>query len=265
MAGTAYKIKLYGQTGNDPRVFCVQAASLLEVDREHVARLLESAPVIVKEGLSKTRALGLLQALKAINGLVMLEHSDGIVPVSDLQATYEGGAHFAVRTRGASGRPGGPDPEEGRKEWGFRIWAGIFIGIATSAVILGGVAYFHSYSQVRAVQEGLSRARSESFGPLRKQKDAQEKQKLEKEIADLKEQVRFFESAVADAKVDVDKRMHAYRKAYNQSRGADTTELILARNGVDSATAGHRENEGILIDLKRRLNEAEERYRYVGE
>ncbi|MBI5251602.1 MAG: hypothetical protein HY912_19090 [Desulfomonile tiedjei] len=90
MSDTNYRIKLYGHASSDADFFLVELAAVLEIDPESARALLESVPVIIKEGLSLGEAEHLQDLLRIIKALSLLESTDGVyAPAQDISQSQQ--------------------------------------------------------------------------------------------------------------------------------------------------------------------------------
>ncbi len=263
MTDREYQIKLYGHSDENPETFCERASHLLGIDPSQFRRLLDRAPVTVKQGLEKDQAVRLLRALKSIHGLAIIESEDGSSTDVDLEAAYGPEAARLFPTAQAPPQSDAVPLTEQKERSRFRVWTGLLIGVASISVILGGAAYFFSYREVKKDTARMDRARSERSGEIRAQKNAEEIAQTKAEIADLNEQIQFYESAIEELKKQVTSDTHAVAKAYNDSMGRETTELILRRSHAETTKAELKEALGILQNLRDRLARAQERQRFL--
>jgi len=77
MTEPRYRLRLYGQSGDDPVAFARSLAALLKIDRGAAEELLGKAPVVIKEDLSQDEAEKLREIITIIRGLCLVEPMDG--------------------------------------------------------------------------------------------------------------------------------------------------------------------------------------------
>lgn len=76
MNARRYRIRLYGHTNPEPQKFVKNLAALLGTDEQEARALLETAPVVIKEGLDKERANVLQETLNLMRALSIVETMD---------------------------------------------------------------------------------------------------------------------------------------------------------------------------------------------
>jgi hypothetical protein len=77
MSESLYRIKLYGHTGEDKEAFAENLAAVLQVDEKRARSLVAGVPSVLGEGLPQKRAQVLMEALKIIRALVIMEPMEG--------------------------------------------------------------------------------------------------------------------------------------------------------------------------------------------
>jgi len=77
MAGSLYRIKLYGQSGDDPEAFAQSLAELLRIRTPLASALLRRTPVVIRENLTREEAENVREMIAVINGLCLVEAMDG--------------------------------------------------------------------------------------------------------------------------------------------------------------------------------------------
>ncbi len=73
MPGMSFRVKLYGHMGRDDQAFAKKLSVVLAVDESAAQLLLQSVPMVVKEGLGEAQANSLCQLLTAIGALCLAE------------------------------------------------------------------------------------------------------------------------------------------------------------------------------------------------
>ncbi|MFZ5866524.1 MAG: hypothetical protein ACOYXY_11645 [Thermodesulfobacteriota bacterium] len=76
MPDPRYRIKLYGHTSRDAKAFCKNLGLVLGVSESDARELLLEVPVVLKEGLDKERGQALMEALKVVSALCIIERMD---------------------------------------------------------------------------------------------------------------------------------------------------------------------------------------------
>jgi len=77
MVGSLYRIKLYGQSGDDPEAFARSLAELLRIHTPLASALLRRTPVVIRENLTREEAENVREMIAVINGLCLVEPMDG--------------------------------------------------------------------------------------------------------------------------------------------------------------------------------------------
>ncbi len=95
MNSNKYKIRLYGQSSKDPWQFCNNLASVLGVDKESARNLLANAPVVIMDNLERARGEALLETIRFLGGMCLLE------PMKENSATEDVFAAFSPEMFGA--------------------------------------------------------------------------------------------------------------------------------------------------------------------
>ncbi|MBM4326807.1 MAG: hypothetical protein FJ118_06545 [Deltaproteobacteria bacterium] len=91
MPDPQYRIKLYGHTSRDAKAFCKNLGLVLGVSESNARELLRQVPVALKEGLDKERGQALMEALKVISALCIIERMDrdpGTETLSELKLPF---------------------------------------------------------------------------------------------------------------------------------------------------------------------------------
>lgn len=88
MNSNRYKIRLYGQSSKDPWQFCNNLASVLGVDKESARSLLANAPVVIMENLERTRGEALLETIRFLGGMCLLEPMKGEASTEDVLGAF---------------------------------------------------------------------------------------------------------------------------------------------------------------------------------
>lgn len=77
MTEPRYRLRLYGQSGDDPIAFARSLAALLKIDPGTAEALVGRVPVVIKEDLSEDEAEKLREIIAIIRGLCLVEPMDG--------------------------------------------------------------------------------------------------------------------------------------------------------------------------------------------
>lgn len=88
MNSNNYRIRLYGQSSKDPWKFCNNLASILGVEKEAARGLLAQAPVVIMENLKRDKGEALLETIRYIGGLCLLEPMSGPVKGEEVFAAF---------------------------------------------------------------------------------------------------------------------------------------------------------------------------------
>lgn len=86
MKSNKYRIRLYGQSSKDPWKFCNNMASIVGVGKEAARALLAKAPVVIMEDLERDRGEALLETIRYIGGLCVMEPMSGSAGADELFA-----------------------------------------------------------------------------------------------------------------------------------------------------------------------------------
>jgi hypothetical protein len=78
-----YRVRLYGQTADDPHRFFKNLGVILRTDEAGARQIMRQAPVVVKEGVDKQTGEALLGTLRMIQALCLLEPMNGEEPEPD--------------------------------------------------------------------------------------------------------------------------------------------------------------------------------------
>lgn len=86
MKANTYRIRLYGQSSKDPWKFCNNLASIIGVEKAEARALLGQAPVVIMENLERGRGEALMETIRYIGGLCLLEPMNGAASADELFA-----------------------------------------------------------------------------------------------------------------------------------------------------------------------------------
>lgn len=138
MAGQTYRIKLYGHVNPNADRFVTQLAAALGVSPDEARDLLMRVPVIVREGMERSKAQAFHETLNLIRALAILEAEPQITP--------------AIGPAGAAEdeeKPPGKTEPLSKRISGFQLI--MISGLATLIALIGVMAII---SPFKAMKQG---------------------------------------------------------------------------------------------------------------
>jgi len=138
MSERLYRIKLYGHSSGDPDFFVVELAAVLEIDPESARALLQSTPVVIKEGITLPEAEHLEGLLNVIKALFIVEPTEEYADPA--QSGAESGTPIEILKQEL-------EDKERKKNLRSYIWLGVasLSGIVIAASLIG--SFISSYSR----------------------------------------------------------------------------------------------------------------------
>ncbi len=140
MGTKGYAIKLYGHGSSDPKQFCQGLAVILGIPVEQAEKLLNQAPVILKQGMRKTEAHELHRLLQSIAAWCIIEVPDGESPV-------DGVTEKPIRLAIAEDLLEQDVSNEGHP----RLWLGIMLGLTVFLVMFVLVGFLSYMGSMRDI------------------------------------------------------------------------------------------------------------------
>ncbi len=150
---TGYRIKLYGHTSEDPELFRKNLAAMLGKSEEEARELLLAAPVTIVEGVSQERAETLIEVLKSLQALCLVEAmEDQEGEASADSSTSESAAapkSLSISTLLAEREPL-LEPEQ-KEELKSHFWLGVTCAIGATIVLICLVGYILSFRDINSM------------------------------------------------------------------------------------------------------------------
>lgn len=199
MGEPRYRLKLYGHTSQDPKLFCTKLAAVLAIFEDEAGALLDDVPVVILENVHKERAETLLEGLKSIQALCLVE------PMEE-HDTAEQPASTAPTAEEQEDKPSLSDsltlrvpilePEQ-KEEIRSHFWLGVAGAAGAVLLIMVVVGLFYAYKDVSTTFG--DRTRSEQAATTVTNPVAETARQK-----DVSEEIDFVESEIDRLKADQD-------------------------------------------------------------
>lgn len=205
MAGSQYRIKLYGHTSKDLRAFLKHLASILGTDEDGARQILLEVPVVIKEGISRDKARSLQEALTLIQALCLIEPMPGEKP------EREGTDSAAIGQLLESVRS---DLSTDKRTWTSKIWWPVGLGVATVLLVWGALAIMSSHRSTVPHRPRVSVSRDSVGTPAHQDPSREYERYSRDELITLMEQLQ---DEAQELRVNLKAEEKALVALYNQA------------------------------------------------
>lgn len=238
MSGPTYRIKLYGQSGNDPEKFCRDLAAALGLTPDEARAFLKQVPVVIREGVPKERAERLTEFLASINALVLAE-SEGPETVADAAMSPQ---ILPVELQRKQAE------REDAVRYGF--WLVALGAVAATFVLFVGGTILWSYLKVSAknqptVQASKTPPSQEPSGQANGQQSVPSAENFEERIAAIESRIEELRA----------KQVETQEELYHYTLTANEPERLLRAHRINELRDEIRKEAADLKVLKATLKD----------